>query len=68
MMITACYKSGNDKSDNNENKVGLLLRRWGLVGHMLDHILDYLLDYILDYIIIDLITTVLQKSRKENYK
>ena len=29
IMTTACYKSGNDddKSDNNEDKVCLLLRR-----------------------------------------
>ena len=40
MMTAACYESGNDKSDNNENKVYLLLRRWGLVGQMLDHMLD----------------------------
>ena len=30
MMMVVCYKSGNDnKSDNNEDKVYLLLKRWG---------------------------------------
>ena len=65
-MMAACYKNGNDnnKANNNENKVCLLLRRWGLVGyildHVLDHVLDYMLDQMLDYIIIGLIVTVLQ--------
>ena len=27
MITAACYKSGNDKFDNNENKICLLLRR-----------------------------------------
>ena len=57
-MMAACYKSGNDKSNNNEDKVYLLLRGWDLVCHML----DYMLDQMLDHIIIDFITTVLQTS------
>ena len=59
MIMVACYKSGNDESDNNEDKVYLLLRRWGLVGHMLDHLLDHMLDYILDHIIINLMPIAL---------
>ena len=47
IMTTARYKSGNDhESDNNEDKVCLLLRRWGLVSHVLDHMLDHMLDHI----------------------
>ena len=50
MMTAACYKSGNnndksynnDKSDNNEDKICLLLRRWGWGGHVLDHVLDHM--------------------------
>ena len=57
MMTAACYKSGNnDESDNNEDNVCLFLRRWGLVGHMLDH----LLDYVLNHMIIALVTKILQ--------
>ena len=54
MMTAVCYKSGNDddKSNNNEDKVCLLLRRWGLVGHVLNHVLDHM--------IIGLVTTTLQ--------
>ena len=44
-MMAACYKSGNDKSDNNKNKVYLFLIRKGLVSYMLDLLLDYMLDY-----------------------
>ena len=53
MMTVACYKNGNDDdaSDNNEDKVGLLLRKWGLMDHMLDHMLDHM--------IIDLVSTAL---------
>ena len=65
MMLMAHYKSGNDddesdnnnkydindKSDNNENKICLLLKRWVWVGHILDHVLDQ--------IIIGLVTTPL---------
>ena len=40
MMTEACYKSNNNKSDKNEDKVCLLLKRWGLVAHVLDHVLD----------------------------
>ena len=69
-LITAtCYKNGDNdnKSDNNEDKICLLLRRWDLVGHMLDHILDHvldqiidhMLDHMLDYIIISLVTMTL---------
>ena len=31
IMLPTSYKSGNDdnKSDNNEDKIGLLLKRWG---------------------------------------
>ena len=51
IIITACYKSGNnnnksnnnDKSDNNKDKVCLVLRRWVWVGHVLDHILDHII-------------------------
>ena len=47
-MTAACYKNGNDEdksnhndwSNTNEDKVCLLLRRWGWVGHVLDHVLD----------------------------
>ena len=62
--MAAHYKSGNDKSNNNENKVYLLLKRWDLIGHvlnhMLDHVLDHILDQMLDQIIIGLVTTTLQ--------
>ena len=68
-MTAACYKSGNndDKSDNNEDKVYLLLKRWGLIGHVLNqmfdhalnHMLDHMLDHILDNMIIGFITTAL---------
>ena len=55
-MTTTCYEIGNDddKSDNNEDKVCLLLIRWGWVGHVLDHVLDHM--------IIDFVTTALQLS------
>ena len=45
-MKTTSYDSGNDddKSDNNEDKVCLFLKKWGLVGHVLDHMLDHMLD------------------------
>ena len=45
IMITACYKSGDndDKSDNNEDKNCLLLRRLGLASHILDHMLDHMI-------------------------
>ena len=69
-MTAACYESGNnnDESDNNKDKVCLLSRKWGLMGHVLDHILDYVLDHMLDhifnrmldYMIIGLVTTSLQ--------
>ena len=49
-----------DKSDNNKNKVCLLLKRLNVVDHVLDHMLDHILDYMLDYIIISLVTTTLQ--------
>ena len=55
IMTATCYKNINDKSDNNKDKVYLLLRRWVLVGHMLDHILDHMLEQI----IIGLVTTEL---------
>ena len=70
MIKVACYKSGNDndKSNNNEDKVCLLLKRWSLMGymlddmlnHMLDYVLDQMLNYMLDYITIDLMITALQ--------
>ena len=70
MMTAAYYKSGNDndKFDNNKDKVCLLLKRWGLVSHildymldyMLDHVLDHILDHMLDHIIIGFVTTALQ--------
>ena len=47
VMTVTCYKSGNDKSDNNENKVCLLLKRWGLVSHILNYMLDQILDHML---------------------
>ena len=60
-MITAVYyKSGNDKSDNNKDKVYLLLGRWVLVSHVLDHMLDHMFNYMIDAIIINLVTTVVQ--------
>ena len=72
MMMIACYKSDNNdyKSDNNEDKVCLLLTRWGLVGHVFDYMLDHMLDHMLnlmlnhrlDHIIISFITITLQKS------
>ena len=36
IIMTACYKSGNDdnKSDNNEDKICLLLKRWGLMSYI----------------------------------
>ena len=45
MMTVACYENGNDndESDNNENKVYLLLRRWDLISHILDHMLDHMI-------------------------
>ena len=48
-MMAACYKSGNndDESDNNEDKVCLLLKIWNLVGQVFDHALDYMLNHIL---------------------
>ena len=58
MMTAPYYKSGNDdKSDNNKDKVCLLLKRWGLIGHMLDHVLDH----VFDHMIIRLMTTALHK-------
>ena len=57
MMMVAFYKSGDDnKSDNNKDKVFLLLRKWGLVCHVLDHVLDH--------IIIGLVTTALYLDQK----
>ena len=41
----------NDKSDNNEDKVCLLLRRWVWLGHVLDQMLNHM--------IIGLVTMVL---------
>ena len=60
MIMAAHYKCGNDNDksdnnnefDNNEDKVCLLLREWGWVGHLLDHVLNQM--------IIGLITTALQ--------
>ena len=66
MMTAARYKSSNNDNgcDNNKDKVCLLLKRSGLVSHILDHMRDYvlnhLLDSILDKMIIDFITTALQ--------
>ena len=60
MMMAVCYKSFNDKSNNNKDNICLLLRRWGLVGYMLDYMLDQILDYMLDYMIIGFVTTALQ--------
>ena len=62
MMTAAYYKSGNDdnkydnndESDNNEDKVCSLLKRWGWVGHVLN--------YILYHIIIDLVIMILQPT------
>ena len=59
-MTANCFKSSNDynesdnrdKSDNNEDKICSLLRRWVWVGHILDHVLDHM--------IIDFVTTALQ--------
>ena len=51
MIMAACYKSGNDKSDKNKDKVYLLLKRWGLVGHVLDHVLDHMRDHIIIYLV-----------------
>ena len=41
MMMAACYESNNDnnKSDNKEDKVCLLLGRWNLVGRILDYMI-----------------------------
>ena len=56
MMMAACYKNGNDdKSDNNEDKVYFLLKRWGLMSHILDHLLDHM--------IIGLVTTALHSDK-----
>ena len=60
IIMATCYKNGNnnnksdnnDKFDNNGDKVCLLLRKWGWLGHMLD--------YVLNHIIIDLVTIALQ--------
>ena len=46
-MTAARYESSNDKFDNNKDKIYLLLRRWGLVSHMLNYIVDKMLDHIL---------------------
>ena len=57
--MTAVYhksSNDNDESNNNEDKVYLLPRRWGLVGH----ILDQMLDHVLDHMIIRFIPTALQ--------
>ena len=61
MITIACYKSGNDndKSDNNEDKICLLLKRWDLVNHLLDHILNHVLDHMLNHMIIGLVTIAL---------
>ena len=42
MIMAASYKRSNDddKSDNHEDKIGLLLKRWDLVSHVLDYMLD----------------------------
>ena len=57
MMTRVCYKSGNNdnESDNNEDKIGLLQKRWGLVDDILDHVLDHMLDHM----IIDLMNMTL---------
>ena len=54
MMTAAYHKNGNDNDEsyNNEDKLCLLLKRWGLIVHVLD--------YVLDHMIIGLVTTVLQ--------
>ena len=59
IMTTTCYKNGDDddKSDNNKDKVYLLLKRWDLIDHVLDHILDHMFNYM----IIGLVTTALHK-------
>ena len=51
-MTAARYKSGNNKSDNNKDKVLFASKKIISVGHMLDHVLDH--------IIIDLVITTLQ--------
>ena len=42
MMTMVCYKISNndDKSDNNKEKVCLFLKKWDLMGYVLDHMLD----------------------------
>ena len=62
MLTAACYENSNndDKSNNNKDKVCLLIKRWGLVDHILDHMLNHMLDQMLNHIIIDLITLALQ--------
>ena len=61
MIITTCYKSSNNdnKSDNNKDKICLLLRKWDLIDHMLDHMLDHVLDYMLNHLFIGIMTTML---------
>ena len=73
IIMAVCYQSGNndDKSDNNKDKIYLLLKRWILVGHVLDHILDHILEHVLDYtldqvlnhVIISLMTIALHRLR-----
>ena len=60
-MMAASYKSGddNDNCDNNKDKICFLLKRWGLVNHVLDHMLDHILDHMIDHIIIALVITAL---------
>ena len=50
-MTAACYKSRDDESDNNKDKVLLASKKMMLVGHVLDHVLNH--------IIIGLVTTAL---------
>ena len=61
IMTAACYKSGNnnDESDNNKVKVCPLLKRWGLGNHVLHHMLNHVLNHMLDHIIINLIIMML---------
>ena len=53
MITEVCNKNdnNNNKSDNNKDKIYLLLRRWGLMGHVLDYMLDHILDHVLDHML-----------------